>query len=130
MTWLLIGVLAWIALALPLALVLARSIRHATVAREAEEEADARALAALPGETSPDRPAPDEAPRAPADSPHGNFIVTEPAPLEVVDELPWTGPSTRPFPPPPSVPRRRPHPLPGHVTRPQESPSNRDTGVR
>jgi len=74
MTWVLIGVLIWVVLALPLAMLIGRSIRMA----EAKRAATA------------------------ADSPMPNFVATDTPPTEVppVEPAePWTGPATVPFAP-------------------------------
>src|SRR3954469_24386967 len=77
MTWLLIGALVWVALAVPAALLIARSIRTADAHRVAESEAQSQ---------------------------DANFVASEEPPAEA--SLPWTGPATVPFPPPP--PKQRP----------------------
>ena len=107
MTWLIIGILVWIVVALVVALVLGTSIRTAEKTHEADE---ARALAEL--ET--DQPNPE------------TLTIDVPAPEQV--DLPYTGPETRPFPPPPSVPRQRRHLLPFHPARDtRDDPSRTDS---
>src|SRR5690348_13539212 len=91
MTWLLIGALVWVALAVPAALLIGRSIREGDARRTVEAEARMQA------ET-----------QARSETPAGNFVATDAPPSEA-DSLPWTGPATVPFPPPPGVPRKRPH---------------------
>ena len=106
MTWLLIGVLIWVTLAVPVALLIGRVIRLADARR------------AMP----------------PGDAPGDNFVATDVPPGELVQE-PWTGPSTVPFAPSrlpwggdrTSVPRPRP-PVVRHPIRPTErEPNARDT---
>jgi hypothetical protein len=109
MTWLLIGILVWIVVALLVALVLGTSIRTAEKTHEADE---ARALAEL-----------EAAERNP-----GTVTVDVPAPENA--DLPYTGPETRPYPPPPSVPRQRRHLLPFHPARDtSDDPSQKDSGA-
>jgi hypothetical protein len=108
MSWLFIGVVVWVVMALLAALVLGRSIRRAEVDSDADE---ARALVEL--ETQ--------------ELTTGTAVSEPPAPAE--PELPFTGPDTRPFPPPPSVPRRRAHVLPNHVPQVRQDRSERDQGV-
>jgi len=112
MTWLLIGVLIWVTLAVPVALLIGRGIRLADARRavppvDALEEDDAL---------------------------EENFVASEVPPGEVVEEL-WTGPSTVPFAPSrlpwggdrTSLPQPRP-PVIRHPLRPTErDPHTRDT---
>lgn len=107
MTWLLITALVWVVLVLPAALLIGRSIRRAEARRAADAEARLRVEAAAQSETM-----------------EGNVATEPPA-----TELPWTGPETVPFPPPPSVPRRRPYVVRNPLSRAERSPSQRDSGV-
>lgn len=111
MTWLLIGALVWVVVAVPAALLIGRAIRDADTHRAAVAEAQFRAEAQAQSETQA-----------------GNFVATEESPAEVA-ELPWTGPETVPFPPPASVPRQRPHIIRNPLTRAERNPSRRDSGV-
>jgi len=77
MTWLLIGGLIWVAVALVVALLLGRTIRLADARRARESQAAADANFVVPG-----------TPSAPA----------SPAEFEEAEQ-PWTGPSTVPFAP-------------------------------
>jgi hypothetical protein len=113
MTWLLIGVVVWIAVAVPAALVIGRAIRTADARRAGELEAL-------------------------ADAEEANFVATEAPPSEVppsevprseVPSTPWTGPSTVPFPPPPPASRQRPSIVRHPVSRKERNPSPRDSGV-
>ena len=111
MTWWLIGTLAWVALAVPAALVIGRAIRDADVRRAADIEAELRTDTQARSETR-----------------DGNFVATEAPPSEV-PPTPWTGPETVPFPPPGSVPRQRPHVIRNPLSRAERNPSHRDSGV-
>src|SRR5690348_1905220 len=111
MTWLLIGALIWVVLAIPLAMLIGRSIRQAE-----------------------DRKA-----TTPADSPQGNFVASDMPPGDVQpaeSPEPWTGPATVPF-----APSRRPEggdrtairrsrpPVVRHAIRPVDrDPNARDSG--
>jgi hypothetical protein len=107
MTWLLIGVLIWVVLALPLALLVGRSIRLADRRDPATRRNRAEA----------------------------NFVATDEPPTGAT-EPPWTGPSTVPFAPSrlpwggdrTSLPRPGP-PVIRHPVRPSErDPRARDKG--
>lgn len=111
MTWWLIGAAAWVALAVPAALLFGRAIREADARRAADVQAELRAHEQAQSETR-----------------DGNFVATEASPSEV-PPMPWTGPQTRPFPPPASVPRRRPHAIRNPLSRAERNPSHRDSGV-
>jgi hypothetical protein len=111
MTWLLIGALVWVVVAVPAALLIGRSIREGDARRAVEAEVQLQAEAQARSET-----------------PDGNFVATDAPPSEAAP-LPWTGPETVPFPPPPGVPRRRPHIIRNPLSRVERSPSHRDSGV-
>jgi len=112
MTWLLIGVLIWVVLAVPLAMLIGRSIRLAESKRAA----------------------------AAAEPPMANFVATDTPPIEAPpaeSAEPWTGPATVPFAPsrPPgggdrtSSGRTLP-PVVRHPVRPVErEPKARDSGL-
>jgi hypothetical protein len=112
MTWLLIGVLIWVTLAVPVALLIGRGIRLA----------DAKRVA----------PSSDPLEADFADSLEADLADSEVPPVEP-DEMPWTGPSTVPFAPSrlpwggdrTSVPRPRPP-----VIRAPIRPSERDPNTR
>jgi hypothetical protein len=112
MTWWLIGALAWVALAVPAALLIGRSIREAEARREADAEAELRAQAQARSET-----------------PDGNFIASEKPPAEA-PPTPWTGPQTVPMPPPGSVSRQRRSFVRNPLSGSERHPSPRDSGVR
>jgi hypothetical protein len=114
MTWWLIGALAWVALAVPAALLIGRSIREAEARREADVEAQLRAQAQA---------------QAQSETPEGNFIASEEPPSEA-PPTPWTGPQTVPMPPPGSVPRHRRSFVRNPLSGSERHPSPRDTGVR
>ena len=112
MNWLLVGVLIWVALGVPLAVLLGRSIRLA----------DRRHQAAMRNRSAADV--------VPADESAGDELPAEAA------EQPWTGPSTVPFAPSrlpwggdrSSMSRPRP-PVVRHPIRPPErAPRARDKG--
>jgi hypothetical protein len=103
MTWLWIGVLAWVALAIPAALVIARGIRLAEDRRAAEAHA--------------------------AQEP-ANFVATDTPPSVADPKAPWAGPSTVPFPPPKSIPRQRRPAVRNPVRSDERDPSARDSGLR
>ena len=111
MIWLLAGALVWVVVAVPAALLIGRSIRQADVRRAADVEAQLRAETQAQSQTV-----------------DGNFVATDEAPADAA-ELPWTGPETVPFPPPGSVPRRRPHVVRNPLSRAERNPSHRDSGV-
>jgi hypothetical protein len=100
MTWLLIGALVWVALAVPAALLIARSIRTADAHRVAESEAQSQ---------------------------DANFVASEEPPAEA--SLPWTGPATVPFPPPPPKQRPRPPVIRDAIRRSERDPSAHDSGL-
>jgi hypothetical protein len=106
MTWLLIGALVWVALAVPAAQVIARGIRMADAHRVAEAEAQALDV---------------------------NFVASDVPPADVlppVDEsLPWTGPATVPFPPPAPVQRQRPQVVRDPIRQAERDPSTHDSGL-
>src|SRR5690348_6415975 len=111
MTWLLIGALVWVAVAVPAALLIGRAIREGDARRAADAEAQ------LQVET-----------QARSETPDGNFVATDAPPSEAAPTI-WTGPATVPFPPPPGVPRKRPHIVRNPLSRAERSPSHRDSGV-
>lgn len=107
MTWLLIGVLIWIAVAIPVALLIGRGIRLA----------DTRRAVAMP------------------DDAEANFVATDlpvdDMPVEAVEQ-PWTGPATVPFAPsrlPWGGDRTAPRPRPPVIRHPVQ-PTERETGAR
>jgi hypothetical protein len=107
MTWLLIGVLIWVAVAIPVALLIGRGI-HLADARRAAPSSDAL---------------------------DANFVASDEPPVEAAEQ-PWTGPSTVPFAPsrPPwggdrtSMPRPRPPVIRAPIRPNERDPGSRDTG--
>ena len=97
MTWLLIGVLIWIAVAIPVALVIGRSIRLAEARRKQEYQAGHEANFV----------ATDAPPATVADADAADATATDATATAVPatagtaehEEQPWTGPSTVPFAP-------------------------------
>jgi hypothetical protein len=123
MTWVLIGVLIWVAVAIPAALLIGRGIRLA----------DAKRSVAASGVTEANFVATDV---PPADIPTAYIPPAYEAPEEPAAQ-PWTGPSTVPFAPSrlpwggdrSSTSRPRP-PVVRHVVRPVErDPNARDSGL-
>jgi len=118
MMWLLIGVLIWIAVAIPVALLVGRSIRlaDATRAVAGPDVADANFVATdVPVE----------------DVPVEAVEAVEGTPVEPVEQ-PWTGPSTVPFAPsrlPWGGDRTAPRPPPPVIRHPVK-PVERETGAR
>jgi hypothetical protein len=108
MTWLLVGALIWVVLAVPIAMLIGRGIRLA----------DARRVAAT------------------QDAAEANFVATDVPPVEAPEE-PWIGPATVPF-APSRLPwggdrtsaRLRP-PVIRHPVKPLErDPGARESGTR
>jgi hypothetical protein len=113
MSWLLIGALVWVAVAVPAALMIGRGVRLA----------DARRTTEFAMQT-----------------PDGNFVASDVPPADAATVVSsdlepepdssalWTGPTTLPFTPPPPLPRQRPPVVRDPVSRVERDPA-RDSGL-